>query len=252
MSEAPATATQASAPAEGAAKRPAIHHTHRDVNRGWLRPAVFGAMDGVVSNVALIAGVAGAQASTHSIVLSGWSGLLAGSFSMAVGEWTSVQSQAQLVEAEIAKERAEIERHPHAEEAELAAIYRHRGLSRPLAERVARELSEVPDDVWRVHVREELGVDPDQQPSPYIAGATSFVTFAAGAFVPLLPYLLGATTLWWSLLLSGIALLLTGAAVAQFTARSRLVGAVRHLVLGGIAVAVVFGVGYGIGAGVSG
>jgi vacuolar iron transporter family protein len=222
-----------------------IHHTHRDVNGGWLRPAVFGAMDGVVSNGALVAGVAAAHTSVHDVILSGFAGLLAGSFSMAVGEWTSVQSQAQLVQAEIAKERAEIERSPHAEEAELAAMFRHRGLSRDLSVRVARELSEDPDEAWRIHVREELGVDPDEQPSPYIAGFSSFVTFALGAFVPLLPYLLGARNLFWSLLLGAIVLLAMGAAVAHFTGRSRWFGALRHLAL-------VFGVGHAIGTGVSG
>jgi vacuolar iron transporter family protein len=228
-----------------------IHHTHRDVNGGWLRPAVFGAMDGVVSNGALIAGVAAANASVHAIILTGFAGLLAGSFSMAVGEWTSVQSQSQLVQAEIAKERAEIARSPRAEEAELAAMFRHRGLSRELANRVARELSEDPDEAWRIHVREELGVDPDEQPSPYVAGFSSFVAFAFGAFIPILPYLLGAQSLFWSLLLGAVLLLVMGAAVAQFTGRSRWFGAVRHLVLGGIAVAVVFGVGSAIGTGVS-
>jgi len=231
---------------------PEIQHTHRDVNGGWLRPAVFGAMDGVVSNAALVAGVAAANASTHAVIVSGFAGLLAGSFSMAVGEWTSVQSQAQLVQAEIAKERAEILRAPRAEEAELAALFRHRGLSRELATRVAHELSEDPDETWRIHVREELGVDPDEQPSPYLAGASSFVTFALGAFLPLLPYLLGAHTLFWSLLLGAILLFAMGAAVARFTGRSLIFGAVRHLVLGAIAVAVVFGVGHAIGSGVSG
>jgi VIT1/CCC1 family predicted Fe2+/Mn2+ transporter len=229
-----------------------IHHTHRDVNGGWLRPAVFGAMDGVVSNGALVAGVAGAHTSAHTVILGGFAGLLAGSFSMAVGEWTSVQSQRQLVQAEIAKERAEIARSPRAEEAELAAMFRHRGLTRDLADRVARELSEDPDEAWRIHVREELGVDPDEQPSPYVAGILSFVTFAVGAFVPLLPYLLGAHTLLWSLVLGALMLLGMGAAVARFTGRSWWIGAARHLILGGVAVAVVYGVGAAIGTGVSG
>lgn len=229
-----------------------IHHTHHDVNSGWLRPAVFGAMDGVVSNGALVAGVAAANASVHDVILSGFAGLLAGSFSMAVGEWTSVQSQTQLVQAEIAKERYEIEHSPRAEEAELAAMFRHRGLSPELATRVARELSEDPDAAWRTHVREELGVNPDEQPSPYLAGLLSFLTFALGAFVPLLPFLLGAQTLFWSLLLGAVVLMTTGAAVAQFTGRSRWVGALRHLALGAVAVAVVFGVGRAIGTGVSG
>src|SRR5580698_8044056 len=229
-----------------------IDHTHRDVNGGWLRPAVFGAMDGLISNGALVAGVAGASVRPHDIIVSGFAGLLAGSFSMAVGEWTSVQSQTQLVQAEIDKERIEIERNPHGEQRELAAIFRHRGLSRELATRVAAELSKDPDENWRVHVREELGVDPDEQPSPYVAGALSFVTFAIGAFVPLLPYLLGAQRLLWSLIIGAISLLLIGAAVAQFTARPLFLGALRHLVLGAIAVGVVFGVGSAIGAGVSG
>jgi VIT1/CCC1 family predicted Fe2+/Mn2+ transporter len=231
---------------------PEIHHTHRDVNGGWLRPAVFGAMDGVVSNAALVAGVAGADTSAHAVILSGWAGLLAGAFSMAVGEWTSVQSQSQLVQQEIAKERAELERAPRAEEAELAAMFHHRGLSRQLAERVARELSRDPDETWRIHVREELGVDPDAQPSPYVAGLSSFLTFAVGAFVPLFPYLLGAHTLLWSLILAAAMLLGMGAAVAQFTGRPLLRGALRHVVLGAVAVAAVFGVGHLIGAGVSG
>jgi VIT1/CCC1 family predicted Fe2+/Mn2+ transporter len=229
-----------------------VHHTHRDVRGGWLRPAVFGAMDGVISNGALVAGVGAASVSVHDILLSGFAGLLAGSFSMAVGEWTSVQSQTQLVQAEIDKERIEIERNPRGEERELAAIFRHRGLSRELAARVASELSKDPDENWRVHVREELGVDPDEQPSPYIAGALSFVTFAIGAMVPLIPYLLGAQHLLWSMILGAISLLVIGGAVARFTARPVWTGAVRHLVLGAIAVAVVFGVGKAIGTGVSG
>jgi VIT1/CCC1 family predicted Fe2+/Mn2+ transporter len=208
-------------------------------------------MDGVVSNTALVAGVAAAQASTHDVLLSGWAGLLAGSFSMAVGEWTSVRSQGELIRAEIGIERAEIERSPHAEQAELAAMFRHKGLSRELAKRVAHELSQDPDQTWRVHVREELGVDPDVQPSPYVAGASSFVTFGAGAFIPVLPYLLGAQHLIWSLLLGALALLLVGGAVAQFTARPRVLGAVRQLAVGAVAVAVVFGVGAAIGTGVS-
>jgi VIT1/CCC1 family predicted Fe2+/Mn2+ transporter len=244
-------AATVAAPGPGGAE-PEIHHTHRDVVGGWLRPAVFGAMDGVVSNGSLVAGVAAAHAVTHDILLSGWAGLLAGSFSMAVGEWTSVQSQTQLVQSEIAKERAEIARAPRAEEAELAAIFRHRGLSRDLAARVARELSEDPDEAWRIHVREELGVDPDEQPSPYVAGGLSFLTFGLGALVPLLPYLLGAHRLVWTLLLGAVALLVMGAAVARFTARPLALGAIRHLVLGAIAVAVVFGVGRAIGTGVSG
>lgn len=245
------TADVAPVAGQGGAE-PEVHHTHRDLNGGWLRPTVFGAMDGVISNGALVAGVAGAHTSTHDVILSGFAGLLAGSFSMAVGEWTSVNSQTQLVQAEIRKEQKEIVRAPAAEEAELAAIFRHRGLSRPLAERVAREISKDPDEAWRTHVREELGVDPDEQPSPYVAGALSFVTFGVGAFLPVLPYLLGASNLWWSLVLCGVLLFGMGAAVAAFTGRSRWLGASRQLLLGAVTVAVVYGVGHAIGATVSG
>jgi VIT1/CCC1 family predicted Fe2+/Mn2+ transporter len=209
-------------------------------------------MDGLVSNSALVAGVAGAHTSSHQVIVAGLAGLLAGSFSMAVGEWTSVASQTHLVQAEIEKERREIERSPAAEERELAGLFRRRGLSRELAERVAHEVSRDPDEAWRVHVREELGVDPDEQPSPYVAGALSFVTFALGAVAPLLPYLLGAHTLMWSVIVGAVLLLGMGGAVAQFTHRSPLVGALRQLVLGSVTVAVVYGVGHAIGAGVSG
>jgi VIT1/CCC1 family predicted Fe2+/Mn2+ transporter len=235
-----------------AAGQSEIHHTHRDVNGGRLRPAVFGAMDGLVSNGALVAGVAAAKTSTHDVILTGLAGLLAGSFSMAVGEWTSVHSQTQLVQSEIEKERLEIERSPAAEERELAALFRRRGLPRDLAARVAEEVSKDPDEAWRVHVREELGVDPDEQPSPYVAGGLSFVTFGVGAFVPLLPYLLGAHTLVWSIVLGAVLLLAMGAAVARFTHRPPLVGALRQFLLGAATVAVVFGVGHAIGTGVSG
>lgn len=234
------------------ASGPEISHTHRDVNGGWLRPAVFGAMDGLVSNGALVVGVAAASATTHTVLLTGFAGLLAGAFSMAIGEWTSVNSQAELVQAEIAKERAEIARSPRAEEAELAAMFRHRGLSRELAERVSREVSANPDEAWRTHVREELGVDPDQQPSPYVAGFSSLVTFAIGAVVPLLPYMFGAHRVLWSLILVAVSLLVMGGAAARFTGRSPWFPAVRHLMLGAIAVAIVFGVGHAIGVGVSG
>lgn len=229
-----------------------IHHTHRDVNAGRLRPAVFGAMDGLVSNGALVAGVAGAHTATHQVLLAGFAGLLAGSFSMAVGEWTSVASQTELVRAEIEKEKVELERSPAAEERELAGLFRRRGLSRELALRVAAEVSKDPDEAWRVHVREELGVDPDEQPSPYVAAGLSLVTFAFGAFVPLLPYVLGAHTLMWSVVLGAVMLLVMGGAVAQFTHRRPLMGAIRQLVLGSVTVAVVYGVGHAIGSGATG
>ena len=232
--------------------RPAeIHHTHRDVAGGWLRPAVFGAMDGLVSNVALITGVAAAGARAHVVALTGLAGLLAGSLSMAVGEWTSVRSQRHLIAAEISKERHELVHRPDAEEAELAGLYRSRGLSRNLAGQVARELSRDPEIAWRIHVREELGVDPDELPSPYLAGASSLGSFATGALIPLLPYLLGFTHLWLSLVLAGIALVALGASTARFTARPAWRGAAEQLALGAGAAAITYGVGSAFGVGLS-
>ena len=226
-----------------------VHHTHRDVAGGWLRPAVFGAMDGLVSNVALIAGIAGAGASRHGVILAGLAGLLAGAFSMAVGEWTSVHSQAELVRAEIDKERRELVRKPAAEQAELAALYRHRGLSPDLAAQVARELSRDPESLWRIHVREELGVDPDNLASPYVAAFSSLASFAAGALVPMLPYVAGAHALWPTLAVAAADLLLLGTAVARFTARPWWQGAFRQLALGAAAVGITYGVGSAFGVG---
>lgn len=231
---------------------PEVHHTHRDVQGGWLRPAVFGAMDGLVSNVALIAGVAAAAGShTHVVVVTGLAGLLAGAFSMAVGEWTSVNSQRELVAGEIDRERRELVRRPHAEEAELAGLFASRGLSRDLARVVARELSKDPELAWRIHVREELGVDPDALPSPYVAGGSSLASFAVGAFIPLLPYVAGAHGLWLSLLLAAVSLLALGAAVGRFTGRRAWMSALRQLALGAAAAGITYGVGSAFGVGLS-
>lgn len=226
-----------------------IEHEHRDVTGGWLRPAVFGVTDGLVSNFALIAGVAGGGVAPRTIALTGLAGLIAGAFSMATGEYISVTSQAELTEAEIALEKEELRRAPKAEEAELAAIYRERGLSAELAAEVARQLSANPEQAWRVHAREELGVDPDDLPSGWTAAGSSFVAFALGAFLPVLPYLLGARSLGLSLVLAGLALFLAGGAVSRMTARPMLYGGLRQLVLGGLAAAVTFGIGSLIGGG---
>jgi len=232
-------------------RRPEIHHQHRDPGSSWLRPTVFGAMDGLVSNVALIAAIAGAGASRHVVLLAGLAGLLAGAFSMAVGEWTSVQSQAELVHAEIAKERRELKRRPAAEQAELAALFQARGVSRELAVQVARELSRDPESLWRIHVREELGVDPDNMASPYVAAFSSLMSFAAGALIPLLPYIAGAHVFWPTLIVAAVDLVALGAAVARFTDRPWWVGATRQLALGAAAAGITYGVGSAFGVGLS-
>ena len=141
-------------------------HQHRDVSGGWLRPAVFGAMDGLVTNVSLIAGVGGGGGSHQFIVLTGLAGLAAGAFSMATGEYVSVSSQNELVEAEVRKERHELKHNSESERQELAATFRMRGVDPDLADKVASQLSAHPDSALDLHVREELGVDPGELPSP--------------------------------------------------------------------------------------
>src|SRR4051812_44738894 len=137
-------------------------HSHRDVSGGWLRPAVFGAMDGLVTNVSLIAGVGGGGGSAHTIVLTGLAGLSAGACSMAAGEYVSVSSQNELVQAEVDKERLELENNPVFEQAELATMLRARGVSAATARQAAAEISAYPDKALAVHALEELGVDPGE------------------------------------------------------------------------------------------
>lgn len=219
------------------------NHTHRDVNGGWLRPAVFGAMDGLVSNLALMTGVAGGSVSQQAVVLTGLAGLAAGAFSMAAGEYTSVASQRELVEAELDVERRELRRHPADEMEELAALYAARGVEPRLAREVAAQLSRDPEQALEIHAREELGVDPDDLPSPLVAAASSFGSFALGALLPVLPYLLGATALWPAVLLALAGLFACGALVARVTARGWWYSGLRQLALGGAAAAVTYALG---------
>ncbi|MFJ5994431.1 VIT1/CCC1 transporter family protein [Streptomyces sp. NPDC092370] len=219
------------------------NHTHRDVNGGWLRPAVFGAMDGLVSNLALMTGVAGGSAGQHTVVLSGLAGLAAGAFSMAAGEYTSVASQRELVEAELDVERRQLRKHPKDEEAELAALYESRGVEPRLAREVARQLSKDPERALEIHAREELGIDPGDLPSPTVAAVSSFGSFALGALIPVLPYLLGASSMWPAVLLALLGLFLCGAVVARVTARTWWYSGLRQLLLGGAAAGVTYALG---------
>ncbi|MFI6812850.1 VIT1/CCC1 transporter family protein [Nonomuraea sp. NPDC050328] len=228
-------------------ERAEIHHQHRDVNGGWLRPSVFGAMDGLVSNFALIAGVAGGTGDTEVIALAGIAGLAAGAFSMAGGEYVSVASQRELALAEIAVERRELERRPKAEEAELAEVFIAKGVEPALARQVAEQISRDPEQALEVHAQEELGVAPDDLPSPKVAAVSSFLAFGVGALLPLLPYLFGVTSLWLSAVLSGLALFGAGALVSTVTARSWWYSGLRQLVVGMLAAALTFGLGSLIG-----
>jgi VIT1/CCC1 family predicted Fe2+/Mn2+ transporter len=220
---------------------------HRDVTGGWLRPAVFGITDGLVSNGSLIMGVAGSGASTHAVILAGLAGLAAGAFSMATGEFISVASQQELTLAEIEIEKTELRRVPKAEEAELAQVYIERGVEPALAKEVSRQLSANPEEAWRVHVREELGVDPDDLPSPWTAAISSFLSFTLGALLPLLPYLLGAETLVATVVLTVVGLFTAGALVSRFTSRTWAYSGLRQLLLGGAAAALTYAIGSAVG-----
>jgi VIT1/CCC1 family predicted Fe2+/Mn2+ transporter len=220
---------------------------HRDVSGGWLRPAVFGAMDGLVTNVSLIAGVGGGGGSHHAIVLTGLAGLAAGGFSMAAGEFVSVSSQNELVHAEVAKERYELTHNAAAEEAELAGMLRRRGISTATARQAAAEISQHPEKALIVHAFEELGVNPSELPSPYVAAGASLTAFAVGALVPLLPYLLGLDVMWVALGLSALAAIIGGGIVSRLTDRPFWRGAARQLALGAVAAGVTYLIGLAVG-----
>ena len=225
-----------------------IGHEHSDVTGGWLRPAVFGASDGLVSNFALIAGVTGGTDDSKTVLLAGLAGLAAGAFSMAAGEYISVRSQAEQALAEIDLERHEIAKNPRGEEFELAQMYVAKGLEPGLAREVARQLSRDPDTVLDVHVREELGLDPTDLPSATLAAGSSFLSFALGAFLPVLPYLVGASSMLPALVLTVLGLFLCGAFVTKLTPRPWWYGGTRQVAVGAVAAAVTFGVGSLVGA----
>ena len=210
-------------------------HHHRDVSGGWLRPAVFGAMDGLVTNVSLISGVGGGGGKAHTIVLTGLAGLAAGACSMAAGEYVSVSSQNELIQAEVDKERLELEHNAAAEEAELAAMLRDRGVSAATARQAAAEISARPEKALAVHVLEELGIDPGELPSPLVAAGASMASFAVGALIPLLGYLVGVDVLGVALGLAAVAAVVGGGMVARLTGRPFWRGALRQLALGACA-----------------
>lgn len=236
------------------APTPEVGHEHSDVTGGWLRPAVFGAMDGLVSNAALIAGVAGGtrdSSQTSTIVLAGLAGLAAGAFSMAAGEYASVASQSEAAEREVEKERREIIANPDAETAELAEMFVDKGIDPVLAREVARQVHVDVDNAVSVHSIEEFGIDPDDLASPVVAAVSSFLAFAVGALVPVLPYLFGATSLAPALVVTLLALFACGAVVTRLTSRAWWYGGTRQVLLGSAAFAVTYLVGMAVGAGLA-
>ncbi len=219
---------------------------HRGVNGGGnLRAAVFGVNDGLVSNASLILGVAGASSNSEFILLSGVAGLLAGAFSMAAGEYVSVRSLREMFEHQIGLERDELAQYPEEEAEELALIYAARGLARDDALKLAKAIIADPARGLDTLAREELGLNPDELGSPWGVAAFSFASFAAGALVPLLPFLLftGGNALAGSIALTALTLFAVGAAISLFTGRSALRDGLRMLAIGAVAGALTFGIG---------
>jgi VIT1/CCC1 family predicted Fe2+/Mn2+ transporter len=226
---------------------------HRAGQSGTLRATIFGVSDGLVSNTALVMGVAGADPAPSVILLTGIAGLLAGAFSMAAGEWVSMQSQRELFERQIELERAELEEMPEEEEAELAAAYRSKGFPADEAAAIAARVFQDPDIALDTIVREELGLDPAQLGSPWGAAIGSFIAFVIGAIIPVIPYIFlsGSAAFAISLGASLVAMFLVGVAVSLLTGKNPLFSGVRQVMLGGAAAGVTFLVGRVIGVSVS-
>ena len=224
---------------------------HRTGGGGTLRATIFGVSDGLVSNTALIMGFAGAQAEGQFVLLAGVAGLLAGSFSMAAGAYVSMRAQRELFERQIQLERDELETMPEEEERELVLIYQAKGLPKEEAESVAARLMQNPEVALDTLVREELGLDPSTLGSPWGASIGSFLAFAAGALVPVIPFFFGANAsapfVVAAAALSAVALFAVGASLSLFTGRSALLSGVRQLGLGATAAALTFGIGSIIG-----
>ncbi|WP_425322695.1 VIT1/CCC1 transporter family protein [Actinoplanes ianthinogenes] len=208
-------------------------------------------MDGLVTNIALIAGVGGASTDRHLLVLTGMAGLVAGAISMGIGEWTSVRTQNEQIAAELDKELYELRVNPDGEADELVETWTARGLPPDLARQVAEVLKAHPEQALRVHAQEELGVVPDELASPWTAAASSFVCFAVGAVIPLLTLLLGYDDLWAALAVGGLGLFAAGAIVSRLTARPWWLGGLRQLLLGLLAAVLTYGVGAVIGVNVA-
>jgi vacuolar iron transporter family protein len=222
---------------------------HRQISDGGFRAALFGLLDGLVTNVSLILGFAGANPGHDIVRLAGLAGLVAGAFSMGSGEYLSMRSQKELYEYEIDVERKALASAPEEERLELRDLFISRGVEKELAERLSTDLMRNPDLALRTHAREELGIDPSATGSPWIAASSSFLFFSVGAIIPLLPWVIVATgnVMWWSIGLAGAATLFVGGAVGHFTRRGVAYSALRALVIMAVASAVTFGVGALVG-----
>jgi VIT1/CCC1 family predicted Fe2+/Mn2+ transporter len=223
---------------------------HRQISGGWFRAAIFGISDGLVTNVSLILGFAGANPGHSVIRLAGLAGLVAGGFSMGSGEYLSMRAQKELLESEIEMERKALVENPVEEQQELRQLFIDRGIEEELADRLSIDLMRDPDLALRTHTREELGIDPSATGSPWMAALSSFWAFVVGAFIPLVPWLWSTTgnQVYWSITLAGIGAAVVGGAIGWFTRRGIWRSAARQLVIAALASAVTFGVGRLVGA----
>lgn len=228
---------------------------HRNIGGNALRAAVLGVNDGLLSNLSLVMGVAGASLSEQAILVTGFAGLLAGACSMAIGEWISVQSARELYDRQIGIERQEVEEVPDEEEEELALIYEAKGLPATQARQLAARIMSDRGIALDTLSREELGIDPQELGgSPWAAAVTSFIVFALGAIVPVIPFaiLQGINTIYLSLLLSGLALFLIGAGITLLTGQSILYSGMRQVIVGFAAAGITYGIGRWIGVSANG
>jgi vacuolar iron transporter family protein len=230
-------------------RHPTFEHRHRNIHGGLARAAIFGVSDGLTTNISLVLGVAAANTGPGFVRLAGLAGLLAGSFSMAAGEYVSMRAQAELFGRELKVEAAAIKADPDTEQRELALIYRARGLRPALADKVAAQLMRDPDQALESHARDELGIRPDQLGSPFGAAGWSLGAFGVGAAVPLLPWYFtqGTAAVLASVSLGAVAALAVGASVGIATARSPVRSALRQLAITALAAGVVFLVGRIVG-----
>jgi vacuolar iron transporter family protein len=223
---------------------------HRQITTGWFRAGVFGASDGLVTNISLILGFAGANPGHGVVRLAGLAGLVAGGFSMATGEWISMRAQKESLEYEIDVERRSLESSPVEERDELREIFKSRGIDADLADRLATDLMRDPDLALRTHAREELGVDPSATGSPWTAAISSFIAFSLGALIPLMPWLVTqhGSDVGWSIGLGAVASLVFGGVIGWFIRRGTWRWALRQLAVTALAAAVTFLVGHLVGS----
>lgn len=225
-------------------------HHHRDVNGGAARAAVFGISDGLVTNISIVLGVAGAHPAAAVVRLAGLVSLVGGAFSMAAGEYVSMSAQRELAERELEVERREIHRRPESERRELAHLYERRGLTAEMAASLAEQMMRDPELALETHAREELGIDPSKLGRPVGAAVSSFVSFALGALVPLVPWLgwSGNGAVLASLVLAVVAAVGIGVALAGFTGRPWWRSALRQLAIAVVAAGVPYLIGHLVGA----